>query len=45
MDYKIIIILIALLFLMILIYREVNELKDQWNKNMADMSVYLNQNN
>lgn len=45
MDYKIIIILIALLFLMILIYREVNELKDQWNKNMSDMSVYLNQNN
>lgn len=45
MDYKIIIILIALLFLMILIYREVSELKDQWNKNMADMSIYLNQNN
>ncbi|QKF94008.1 hypothetical protein QKU48_gp0550 [Fadolivirus algeromassiliense] len=44
MDYKVIIILLALLFLIILVYREVSNLKDQFNKNTGHMSLQFRQN-
>ena len=45
MDYKVIIILLALLFLIILVYREVSNLKDQMNKSTNNMSLQYRQNN
>lgn len=44
MDYKVIIILLALLFLIILVYREVSVLKDQFGKNAGQMSLQFRQN-
>lgn len=45
MDYKIVIILLALLFLIILIYREMSTLKDQVLKNSTHISTQFRQNN
>ena len=45
MDYKVIIILLALLFLIILVYREVSTLKDHWSKNSNNVSLQFRQNN
>ena len=44
MDYKVIIILLALLFLIVLVYREVSSLKDQFGKNISSMTLQFRQN-
>ena len=45
MDYKIIIILLALLFLIILVLREVSTLREGLNKNINVLSLQTKQNN
>ena len=45
MDYKTLIILLALLFLIILTYREVSSLKEQLSTNMNIMAIDMKQNN
>jgi hypothetical protein len=45
MDYKVIIILLALLFLIILVYREVSTLKEQMGKNINNITSQYMQNN
>lgn len=45
MDYKVIIILLALLFLIILVYREVSTIKDNIYKNGSVLSLQYSKNN
>src|SRR5690242_16304488 len=45
MNYKIIVILLALLFLIILVYREVTNIKDNLYKSSHTLSLQYNKNN
>ena len=45
MDYKVFIILLALLFLIILVYKEVTNIKDNLYRNTHNMTLQYGKNN